>query len=159
MPYICITNNRKMKKLLYKYSLILLIVAGCSVNNSNDLNHEFKDDIWKRFENPVMEMEISSPGIVYDMWVAIDFEPGAAPNSIPITIIMTTPSGEVRSRDLHFNFHSIQGQEESGTRVKILRKGFAFTKKGVCTFEIENRSQKIETPGMKGIRIWLEKGE
>ena len=127
---------------------------GCDNNNIISSYYSFPEQSWKRFDNPIIEIDISKPGIFYDMWIELESENPPATDELPITVIMSTPSGEIRSRSL--TLYITAGDEKIRT---ILRKDFAFSNKGLCTFEIENRSQNIETKRLKRIGIVLEKSE
>lgn len=112
----------------------------------------FPENTWKRFENPLIKLEITKPGIFYNLYVVVEYDKSTAPNFIPITVITTTPDGEVRSRNVRLRF-----KEGDGTAREVLRKDFAFAEAGICSFEIENRSQDIETTGLIKIGVVLER--
>ena len=114
--------------------------------------HFFPDQNWKRFDNPIITFEIDKPGIFYDMLIEVDYDATLAHDELPITVIMTTPSGEIRSRNL-----TLKMDDQEGKILPVLRKDYAFSEKGVCAFEIENRSQYIDSPGMEKIGIILKR--
>lgn len=143
-----------MKNKILGFGIFLLVLVGCGGNQEPASYFEFPNDQWKRFENPLIELEVTRPGIFYTMWLELNYVPSLAPEAIPITVIMSTPSGEVRSRSLEL-------KPEAGNDMirVILRTNFAFTDKGTCFFEIENRSQDLDTPGMIRIGVVLERAE
>ena len=143
-----------MKNLFLRTLLIIVLLMGCDNNNIISSYYSFPEQSWKRFDNPIIEIDINKPGIFYDMWIELESENPPATDELPITVIMSTPSGEIRSRSL--TLYITAGDEKIRT---ILRKDFAFSNKGLCTFEIENRSQNIETKRLKRIGIVLEKAE
>ena len=134
-----------------KYLLIIMLLAACSSPETKRF-YTFPNDTWKRFENPVINMEISKPGIFYDLYVEVEYDKNLTPDFIPISVITSTPDGEVRGRSLSLKF-----SEGNGMIKEILRKDFAFAEAGNCSFEIENRSQDIETFGVKKIGVVLER--
>jgi len=143
-----------MKNLLIRTLFILFLFSGCDNGNTLESFYFFPDQNWKRFDNPIIKFEIDKPGIFYDMLIEVDYNASLTHKELPITVIMTTPSGEIRSRNL-----TLKMDDPEGKILPILRKDYAFSEKGVCTFEIENRSQYIESPGMVKIGIRLEKAE
>ena len=86
------------------------------------------------------------------MYLILEHKPAMPFDAFPVTVIMYSPSGEIRSRDISIDPENYTVGEG---RIRIpLRKDYAFTEKGKCTFEIENRSQKVQTHGL--IRIGIE---
>lgn len=140
-----------MFKRAIKYLLIVLLFVSCS-SQETEKYFPFPDNIWKRFENPLINLEITKPGIFYNLYIIIEYDKTKAPESIPITVITSTPDGEIRS----VNASPVLNEDDGRIRV-IIRKDFAFAEAGNCSFEIENRSQHIETPGLKRIGVVLEK--
>jgi hypothetical protein len=140
-----------MKRLFVRYIFIVLLLAGCSGGTTVSTHYSFPWETWKRFDNAVFDAQISHPGIFYTMYLELEYDPSLAPAQLPVTVIMTTPSGEVRSRDIPFSLNP----EKDIVRV-VLRTEFAFREKGTCKFEIENRSQYVETKGMKRIGVIME---
>ena len=140
-----------MTKKFAKYLLVLLLFTACS-STETEKYFTFPENIWKRFENPIINLEITRPGIFYDLYVVAEYDKATAPDFVPITIITSTPDGETRSVNARLKF-----KEGNGTATVIIRKDFAFSESGICNFEIENRSQDIETIGIKKIGVVLEK--
>jgi hypothetical protein len=140
-----------MIKRYAKYLLILLIFTACS-SQETEKYFTFPDNTWKRFENPLINLEITSTGIFYNLYVVAEYDVATAPDFIPISVISTTPDGEVRARNVRLHF-----KDGSGQARELLRKDFAFSEGGNCRFEIENRGQDIETIGIKRIGVVLEK--
>jgi hypothetical protein len=142
-----------MKHVYIRKLFIILILAGCSAGNISTY-YSFPGETWKRFDNAVFDVRISSPGVFYTMYLELEYDPAMAPSQLPVTVIMTTPSGEVRSRTISLS----PNPKQEAIRV-ILRTEFAFREKGSCTFEIENRSQYVETGGVKRIGVVMEEME
>jgi gliding motility-associated lipoprotein GldH len=148
-----------MKYKCIKYIIIVLLLISCSSSDSLITTYDFPDGQWQRFTNPLVQIEIKNPGIYYDMFVELKFDPAKQAEDFMMTVIMTSPGGEVRSRDIMSDFRSaVTEGKEAGFRV-ILRREYAFSEKGICTFEIENRSSKVMLPGMKSISIIFERSQ
>ena len=145
-------NNR-----LFRYLLIAIVMAGCTSDTVLESYFSFPGEKWKRFENPEIKFDIAGPGIFYNMWLEVDYDTSLAPDVLAVTVIMYTPSGEIRSRNLNLMFKDVDENSIPGYLRVILRKDFAFAEKGLCSFEIENRSQNVVTPGMKRIGVVLER--
>lgn len=139
-----------MKRLYLRNLIIIIILAGCGTGNISAY-YSFPGETWKRFDNAIFDVRISHPGVFYTMYLELEYDPAMAPTEFPVTTIMTTPSGEIRSRTITLKPNP--GKEK--IRV-VLRTEFAFREKGSCTFEIENRSQYVETSGVKRIGIIME---
>jgi hypothetical protein len=134
--------------------IIVLLLSGCGGGTTVSTSYSFPGEIWKRFENPVFDARISHPGVYYTMYLELEFDPALTPAQLPVTVIMTTPSGEIRSRTLTLKTDPKQ------QKIRVpLRTEFAFSEKGKCTFEIENRSQYVETKGMRRIGVVMEEME
>lgn len=141
-----------MKTLLLRTLTILFLLSGCGDGNTISKYFSFPDHTWQRFENPIIELDIDNPGIFYNMWLELDYDLTLAPEELAVTVITSTPSGEIRSRNLNLKPNSPDGKIRL-----ILRKDFAFAEKGICTVEIENRSQHLETKGVKRIGVVVER--
>ena len=140
-----------MLKRIIKYLLIAVLFVSCS-SQETEKYFSFPDNTWKRFENPLINLEITKPGIFYNLYVVIEYDKASAPDFIPITVITTTPDGEIRS----VNAKPLLNEDDGRIRI-IIRKDFAFSEDGNCSFEIENRSQDLETKGLSKIGVVLEK--
>lgn len=148
-----------MRKFTYLPLLLVFILLSCSKGNKYSAFQEFNQEVWNRFENPVLEFNISEPGIYYDMFLQVNYNPSVKPENFKITVIMTTPSGEVRSRDIDLDFSKgVDSGDHSELKV-LLRRDYAFSDQGKCIFEIENRSSEVNIGGIKSIGIYLEKAQ
>ncbi len=148
-----------IKNLIFSYLLLVFILAGCSSGTGYHSYYNFPEKQWKRFDSPVMEIEITSPGIFYDMFVEIHFEASQLPKNFPVDVIMYTPSGEIRSRNLVLDFTKKEDGGTPGILRLVLRKEFAFSDRGVCKFEFENRSTRVNNPGIYSISIMLVRSQ
>jgi len=148
-----------IKNLIFNHLLLVFILAGCSSGTGYHSSYNFPEKQWKRFDSPVMDIEISTPGIFYDMFVEIHFDASQLPKNFPVNVNMYTPSGEIRSRDLILDFTKKDDGETPGILMIVLRREFAFSDKGICKFEFENRSTKVNNPGIHRVSIILEKSQ
>jgi gliding motility-associated lipoprotein GldH len=147
-----------MKKIFLRYIIFFILAVGCASGSTIKSFHNFSEQQWQRFENPLIDINIEHPGTFYNMWLELHYTSSFNRDNLPVTVIMYTPSGEIRSRDLILKFNAEDDKyNESGKLRVLLRKDFAFSERGNCKFEIENRSQKIETSGLISIGITIEK--
>ena len=131
--------------------IILLLFTACS-SSVLENHYSFPEATWKQYENPLINLDITQPGIFYNLYVVAEYDKARAPDFVPITVITSTPDGEIRSRNIRLRF-----KDGDGTARELLRTDFAFAEAGTCGFEIENRSQYIETTGIMKIGVVLER--
>lgn len=148
-----------MKKTTYISLLLIFIFQACTPGNKYRASYDFPGEVWKRFENPTLQFDIGDPGTYYDMFFQINYDPAVDLKNFAVTVIMTTPSGEERSRDLDLDFS--QGKKAGGHSelTAVLRRDYAFADKGKCYFEIENRSSEMNTRGIKNVGIFMQKSQ
>ena len=146
-----------MKKITYLALLLILVSGACSNEAGHRSVHEFTGEVWNRFENPLLEFDITDPGIYYNIFMELKYKPSDDLKNFLATVIMNTPSGEIRSRDINFKFTGKEeGSDENILRI-ALRRDYAFSEQGICTFEVESRSPKVNIPGMVSLSIVMEK--
>ncbi len=155
--YLCNRNNSLIMNFCIKILLVFLFMAACSESGEKDLFHEFPEKQWKRFDNVLLEFEVTQPGIYYDMWIEIHYEGTPVVKQLPLAVIMSAPGGEIRKRHMILDFDDDSPGNVSRKTAMVLRRDFAFSEKGSCTFEIENRSQKIEIDGLHKIGIIIKR--
>lgn len=148
-----------MKKISFTYVLLSLLLFACSTDNMLSTTYSFPKDEWHRFTNPLIQFQINNPGIFYDMYLELDYNISSTPEDFRMTVIMNTPSGEMRSRDIMTDFKSASVDGDKGVLRILLRREYAFREIGQCTFEVENRSSKMILPGMKNLRIIIQKSQ
>jgi len=160
MSYLCMTIDIQMKKSVLRLLFIFFILTGCVQGNRFSTTYAFPEERWQRFENPVLNFNIDKPGIYYDMFLELEYNASQPPADFPVTVLMYTPSGEMRARDIQLEMALPGEQTTSPGKFKVvLRKEFAFSEKGACKFEIESRSSKVNTDGVKSISIILERSQ
>lgn len=160
MSYLCITIDTKMKKTLSKYLLFIILLSSCAQGTRFSSTYSFPDETWQRFDNPVLNFNIDAPGVYYDMFLELEYDAFQPPSDFLVTVLMYTPSGEMRARDIQIKMVSPGDESDKpGIFTAVLRREFAFSDKGLCKFEIESRSSKVTTNGVKNISIILEKSQ
>jgi hypothetical protein len=148
-----------MKNQLFKYILLLFLMVSCSPSGNFIETYTFPEGNWDRFTNPLVHFQIENPGIYYDMFLELRFDPSSQPEDFLMTVIMTTPGGEVRSRDVKTNFSKAELNDNDAVFRILIRREYAFSEKGECTFEIENRASRMSTTGMNSLSIIIEESQ
>lgn len=136
-----------------------VLMISCTSNNRLSSTYSFPEGEWQRFTNPEINFQISNPGVYYDMFMELEFDISQKPDNFRISIIMNTPSGEMRSRNITLELEKARVEDGRGILKIPLRREYAFRDKGLCSFEVENRSSKMILPGMKSLTIIMEKSQ
>ena len=138
-----------MKKTFSKYIIFFILVAGCSSGSSIESFHKFPSQQWQHFENLFIDINIEHPGIFYNMWLELHYTSFFDLDNFPVTIIMYTPSGEIRSRDLILKFNTEDDKySEPGKLRVLLRKDFAFPKGEAVNLKLRTVHKKLRHPGL-----------
>ena len=149
-----------MKNTLLKYLIFLLFLSSCTQGGGLSSTYSFPEGKWQRFNNPILTFNIDAPGVYYDMFLEFEYDTAKPPSDFLVTVLMYTPSGEMRARDIQLKPGSSNDEGAvQGVFKVVLRRDFAFSDMGECTFEIENRSSKVMINGVKSLRILLEKSQ
>jgi gliding motility-associated lipoprotein GldH len=152
-----------MKKILLLISVLVLLNA-CDSDRVYEKYEKFPDQSWNRFDNLEFEIPVGNINSTYDIYITIRHITQYPYKNLLITTILNTPSGEVRFMDYDLQIRDKEGKplgESTDDRWEIkilLRKSFKFRKAGTFTIEIENRMSKMETTGILGIGVIVEKG-
>lgn len=160
MSYLCMTIDTKMKKTLSKFLLFIILLSSCAEGVRFSSTYSFPEETWQRFDNPILNFNIDAPGVYYDMFLELEYDASQPPSDFMVTVLMYTPSGEMRARDIQLKMVSPGDEgDRPGIFKTVLRREFAFSDKGECKFEIENRSSRVTTNGVKSLSIILEKSQ
>ena len=162
-----ISNNKinlfySLKGKLMIYILIFLMSA-CDNNIHYNYFEKFNNNSWNRFSELNFEFPVNESGIEYNIYLLIKFDKSFSNDELLINTAFYTPSGEERFTKYDIKVRDKNGEfigEKQDNLIKLkfsLRKDFRFSKDGICKLEVENRMTKIETPGIIGIGIVVEK--
>ena len=162
-----ISNNKinlfySLKGILMIYILIFLISA---CNNNIDYNNfkKFNNNSWNRFSELNFEFPVNKSGNGFNIYLLIKFDKSFSYDKLLINTAFYTPSGEERFTKYDIKVKDKNGEfigEKKDNKIEMkfpLRKDFRFSKDGICKLDVENRMTKIETPGIIGIGIIIEK--
>ena len=156
-------NKYVMKNSKLLFNLILfLILAVISVSCDKGPVYEnylkMKNQTWDRFDQKLFEIPIEDVSKSYDITIALRNIASFQYDDMPVYVILTTPSGEERMREVTIpvrNNGKMLGLP-NGTVYEarfVLWKGINLADKGKCKISIENMIPKIQTEGIDGIGI------
>lgn len=162
-----ILNNKislfySLKGILIIYILIILISA-CDNKIHYDYSWKFKNKSWNRFSELNFEFPVNESGSRYNIYLLIKLDELFSGDELLINTAFYTPSGEERFTKYDIKVKDKNGEfigekQENQIELKFpLRKDFRFSKDGICRLEVGNRMTKIETHGIIGIGIIVEK--
>jgi len=143
----------------------MLLVFSCSTNSPVfERYNKFSNNTWDRFNQVIFNIPLQKTENDYDIFLVIKPSKDFTYNALPVYVIMDTPSGEERMKDV--TVHMKEGNkfvgEVEGQPVVIktlLWKALRISDKGNCRISIENMIPKIQTIGISEIGIMVEKSE
>ncbi len=145
--------------------LSMLLGFSCSTHSPVfERYNKFANNTWNRFDQVVFNVPFEKTEADYDIYLVIkpvkDFDYFV----LPVYIIMKTPSGEERMKDVtvHLKENNKFIGEVEGQPVVIktlLWKALRISDKGNCRISIENMIPKIQTGGIAEIGIVVKKTE
>ncbi len=144
--------------------IITLLLISCNSRTVFREYNKFDDISWNRmdflnFEVPVQENES------LDFYLAIRHHTDFPYGFIDVNITFFTPDGEMRSRDYHFNLKNDElkwkgdGMGELWDIKLPIRKNMIFNKSGKCKIRIENKMNKMETPGIIEVGLTVKRAD
>lgn len=157
------TNYYRMKKIALIIAAISLSV-GVSCSDRKPVFEKyfkFENSNWDRFKKVVFNIPIEPSEEGYDITLVLKPNKDFIYNSLPVYVIMNTPSGEERMNDIKIQVKD-EGKfigEVEGQPVIIktaLWKGLRISEKGTCVISLENIVPKIQTAGLNEIGIIIE---
>jgi len=153
----------KLKNVGFSYLFvvmsIIVLMAGCTAEKSQEYYHKFETQAWPRFQNVTFEIPINRIDIPYDIYFFAGLSNEFPFESIPFNMVMNTPSGEERIREYEMPVKSKTGNfiidcnKDSCQCQLLLKEGLIMTKPGTLTIELENLIPKLEAVGISGVGI------
>ena len=144
--------------------VIVLFLAGCNSNTIYKDYNKFDDISWNRldildFELPVVKKE------PLNFYLAFRHHTNYPYSFIDVNITFFTPDGEMRSKDYHYRLKGTDfkwkgdGMGELWDIELPIRKDMLFNESGICRVKIENKMNKMETPGIIEVGLIVRKSE
>ncbi len=146
-----------MKKLFFTpYAafllVILLVLESCTQKPVYEQTIKLTNSTWERFDIKKVSFPVDQEDKTYSIQVTMKTTPSFTYEEFPIYVILTTPSGEERMREISVKIDktSNSGLNQGST---TLWKEITISKKGTCKLSFENLIPKYETPGLDEISI------
>ncbi len=143
----------------------LLMAVSCTSHEPVfEKYKKFDHNTWDRFNQILFTIPIREPGLDYDVFLVIKPVKEFAYNDMPVYIIMDTPSGEERMKEVNAHLrenNKFIGEVEGKPAVikVLLWKALRISDKGSCKISVENMIPKIQTSGIAEIGIEVEKSK
>ena len=125
---------------------------------------KMKNSIWDRFDQKFFEFPVEGTGKSYDITFVIRNNVQFQYDDMPVYVILTTPSGEERMREVSVPVRKngkmigLQNLNSFESRT-ILWRNINIADKGKCKISIENMIPKIQTEGIDEIGILVTRSE
>lgn len=143
--------------------LVLLMAVSCSSRRPVfERYQKFENNTWDRLSQVIFSFPIQEQGLDYDVSLVIKPVKEFAYNDLPVYVIMDTPSGEERMKEVNAHLREnnkfIGEVEGKPVVIKVLLwKALRISDKGNCKISIENMIPKIQTGGIAEIGIEVVK--
>ncbi|MBN1198449.1 MAG: hypothetical protein JXA23_03785 [Bacteroidales bacterium] len=142
---------------------VMILFFGCRQDVPDGVYHPFKDHRWQRFTILKFELPVKNSEKSYNIVFFARYDQDFPYTSLDFNMVMNTPTGEERIREFqlmvkdsddHFLGTPDQGIYEGSI---ILSKDLYLNKEGMLRIEVENLIPRMETPGLLGVGIRLQK--
>lgn len=150
------------KRLSILVTSLIVLLFSCSRGPVYESYHSFKDDIWNRFDIVKFNIPLNEENKAYDFYFTVKYTSDFAESSLPVYLIMNTPTGEERMREIPIQTNRPENKEElqpdSTRMIRIpVWKGVSISDKGTCIVSVETIYPKIQAMGIEKIGIVVEK--
>ncbi len=152
-----------IKKVGIIASLILSVAFfSCDRGPVYESYQKIKNSTWDRFDIRQFEIPVEKEAMICDISIVVRCSESFQYDELPFYVIMTTPSGEERMREVTVPVREkgklILDPETAKTESRlVLWKGINMADKGKCKFTFENMIPKIQTEGIEEIGIVVMK--
>lgn len=152
---------KHQSQLLRIFLLFTLSIYTVSCHKAGPVYEKYlkmKDSTWDRFDQKYFDIPIDDIGNGFDISLVVRVTGKLGYDEIPFYIILTTPAGEERIREIKIPVREngkMAGQLKGNLYevYAVLWKDFNMTTKGNCKISIENLIPKIQTEGIDEIGI------
>lgn len=157
-------------KLTKHFTLPILILAitgllmGCSNKPVYEKTLTLKNAVWQRFDIKTFEVEIEKVPAQYEFEAIVNCNDSFQYKSLPFYVILTTPSGEERMREVSFQVREgdklTKNKETGKAEARIqLWYNVNITEKGKCKLTFENMIPKYETGGIETLSLLVKQAD
>ncbi len=126
--------------------------------------YKFDDVSWNRLNTLDFELPVEKKAPL-DFYLAFRHHTNYPYSFIDVNITFFTPDGEMRSKDYHYRLKGTDfnwkadGMGELWDIELPIRKEMLFNKSGLCKIKVENKMNKMETPGIIEVGLIVRKSE
>ncbi len=151
----------KTSRLFFGF-ILMLALAVCAISCDKGPVYEnylkMKNQTWDRFDQKLFEIPVKDIDKSYDIAISVRNTVQFAYDDLPAYVILTTPSGEERMREISVpvrNNGKMLGTANGNVYEArmVLWKNILISEKGNCKISIENMIPKIQTEGIESIGI------
>ena len=152
-------KNAKLPLSLFLVFALSLTMISCKPGGPVYEKYlKMKNSTWDRFDQKLFEIPIEDPAKNIDINLVVRVTTKLAYDELPFYIILTTPAGEERIREIKIPVREndkMIGELKGNvyeTRIELW-KDINIAQKGNCKISIENMIPKIQTEGIDEIGI------
>ena len=148
-----------MKKYFLIPALIILImVTGCKKDHDYVIYHKFENHSWYRYNTLQFEIPMQSSPNGWDISFFATHASNYPFDNLDFNMIMTTPAGEERIKEYHFEirkYGSFTGKctSDSCTASIALKKQIYLPATGILKISIETIVPRLQIEGLFGVGI------
>jgi gliding motility-associated lipoprotein GldH len=151
-------KNPKTLLPIFLLFTISLFSVSCDHGPIYEKYLKMKNSTWDRFDPKLFEIPIEDPAKNINIEFVVRITAKLAYDEIPFYIILTTPAGEERIREIKIPVREngkMIGELKGNvyeTRIELWKE-INIAEKGICKLSIENMIPKIQTEGIDEIGI------
>lgn len=144
--------------------VVIFILVGCNNNVVFKEYNAFENVSWNKRDVLDFDFQVQKSESL-DFYLAIRHHTNFPFSFIKVNVTLFTPDGEMRSRDYHFRLKNREskwlgdGMGELWDIELPIRKDMIFNKSGMCKVSIENKMDKVETPGLIEVGLIVKKSD
>ncbi len=157
-------NTKSVLLILLLFAISAITVSCGKEGPVYEKYLKMKNSTWDRFDQKYFEIPIDDVTESYDMTFVVRTTGKLAYDEIPFYLILTTPAGEERIREIKIPVREngkMIGELKGNvyeTRV-VLWQDLSISVKGNCKVSVENLIPKIQTEGIDEIGIVVAKSK
>lgn len=151
-----------MKKVIIA-AFAALFAFGCQKGAVFSQYHKFNDDTWDRFDKVRFNIPNEDSDLNADIVFTLRHSARYPYDHLPLSIILTTPSGEERILEKDLKLKDEKGNFKGSADgdlwnyEEVLWPAFSFRDTGTYRVEFENLIPRMEIPGLVDIGLYSRK--
>ena len=157
-------KTKTLLSIIFVFAISLFTVSCAKEGPVYEKYLKMKNSTWDRFDQKYFEIPVDDISKSFDITFVVRVTSKLAYDEIPFYLILTTPAGEERIRELKIPVR--ENGKMAGTLIGniyetrvVLWKDLSITTKGNCKISIENMIPIIQTEGIDEIGIVVTKSE